>query len=40
MKHQGEKFALSGVGGSNYTHKKHEKTPEEIEAEEMAEALE
>ena len=41
MKHQGEKFSLAGVGGSNYQHTLvKEKTPEEIEAEEMARALE
>ena len=28
------------MGGTSYTHKKYEKTAEEIEAEEMAEALE
>ena len=41
MKHQGEKFSLAGVGDTNYKHNTaKEKTPEEIEAEEMAKVLE
>ena len=41
MKHQGEKFALGGVrGATSASRPGKEKTPEEIEAEEMAAALE
>ena len=41
MQHRGEKFALGGVAGAASSGKQgKEKTPEEIEAEEMAAALE